>query len=152
MEQLELELELEREEMEEKRKRYERSHIPNVSDSQANRIFTCNNIGCKDLEFHSREDIRRHSEVHSIPTCSRCRKVFKSEDSLFEHMNAGHLKIRRPYKCSECPCDGPFGPAIFVSRKQLTDHLIRIHSKRIKRSGYYFDKRSASFLYETEDC
>ena len=152
---LELEIELEREEMEQKSIRKKRRHeedTNNDPDSQARRIFTCRHIRCKDLEFHSRGDLRRHSKVHGTSACSRCTKVFKYEDSLFEHMNAVHLKIRRPYICSECPGDGRLGPAIYVSRKQLTDHLKRIHSKRIHRSGYSFENSSASFLYETEAC
>ena len=152
---LELEKELEREEMEQKSTRKKRRHeedTNNDSDSQARRIFTCRHIRCKDLKFHSRGDLRRHSKVHGTPACSRCTKVFKYEDSLFEHMNAVHLKIRRPYQCSECPGDGRLGPAIYVSKKQLTYHLKRLHSKRINRSGYSFENSSASFLYETEAC
>jgi len=153
---LELEKELEREEMEQKsirKKRRQEEGTNNDSDSQARRILRCRHIGCKDLEFHSREELKSHiSKVHMTPACSRCKRVFKSEDSFFEHMNASHLKIRRPYVCSECPGDGRLGPAVYVSRKQLTDHLDRIHSKRISRSGYSFENSSASFLYETEAC
>ena len=90
----------------------------------------------------------RHSkEVHVTSTCLRCSKVFKYKLALFEHMNAAHLKIRRPYKCSECPGDWRH-----VSKSQLTDHLRTVHSKRIKRGEYFFEKWSASFVYETDDC
>ena len=155
---LELELELERKEMENKRTRskqgtYERyeKDFHNVSDSQGNRIFTCLNIKCRDLIFHSCEELRRHSNVHMNSACSRCSKLCFYEHSLFEHMNVAHLKIRRPFVCSECPGDG-LGRKIYASRRQLTSHLRKVHSKRINRSGYSCENMSASYLYETEDC
>ena len=86
---------------------------------------------------------------HCSFICSRCTKTFKFEDSLFEHMNAAHLKIRKPYECSECVGDGRLGPAVYVSRKQLTDHLRRIHSMRIRKIRYNFKNGSAAFEYET---
>lgn len=143
-------LELEREEMEEKKNREKRSQeVDTNNDPHTRKIFTCPYRRCKDLEFHTRGDLKRHSKVHSTPVCSRCKKEFKYEDSLFEHMNAAHLKIRRPYVCSECPDDGP---PIFVSIRQLEDHLRRVHSKKINRRGYSFENESASFLYQTEAC
>ena len=125
-----LELELERKEMEnkrtrEKREAYERyeNDFHNVSDSQGNRVFTCLNIKCRDLKFHSCEELRRHSNVHMNSACSRCSKLCFYEKSLFEHMNGPHLKIRRPYVCSECPGDGSPGLIDYASRKQLKSHL-----------------------------
>ena len=112
---------------------------------------------CRDLKFHSCEELRRHSNVHMNSACSRCSKLCFYEKSLFEHMNVAHLKIRWPYVCSECPgseCpgDGSPGSIIYASRRKLTSHLRKVHSKRISRSGYSFENMSASFLYETEDC
>ena len=131
--------------------RYEKD-FHNVSDSQGNRMFTCLNIKCRDLIFHSCEELRRHSNVHMNSACSRCSKLCFYEKSLFQHMNAAHLKIRRPYVCSECPGDGSPGSIIYATRRKLTSHLRKVHSKRISRSGYSFENMSASFLYETEDC
>ena len=64
-------------------------------------------------------------------------------------MNAAHLKIRKPYECSECVGDGRLGPAVYVSRRQLTDHLRRIHSMRIRKIRYNFKNGFAAFEYET---
>ena len=64
-------------------------------------------------------------------------------------MNASHLKIKKPYECSECVGDGRLGPAVYVSRKRLTDHLRRIHSMRIRKIRYNFQNGSAAFEYET---
>ena len=104
--------------------------MKNMSDSQANRK-------------------RRAKNKHCSFVCSRCTKIFKHDDSLFEHMNAVHLKIRKPYECSECHGDGRLGPAVYVSRRQLTDHLRRIHSMRIRHIQYTFKNGSAEFEYET---
>lgn len=138
-------LELEREEMEDKRSKQRLED----KQSQANRMFTCRKLKCKgkDLKFYSREDLRRHSkEVHCHwkSLCPRCSKVCINEEFLFEHTNTIHFKIRCPFVCSECDRR--------ESRKRLTNHLRTLHSKTIKRSEYFFENESASFVYETDDC
>ena len=56
-------------------KRKHEDDMKNMSDSQANRKRCAKN-------------------KHCIFVCSRCTKIFKHDDSLFEHMNAVHLKIQ----------------------------------------------------------
>ena len=128
-----------------------------VADSQYKTVLLCHHKKCKGLKFHSGAALKRHNKIHvnekeKDPQCSRCLQVFKHADSLFSHMNAAHFKIRMPYECSECPGNELLGPPVFVSRKQLVDHLKSVHSMRIKRGGYSFENESASFLYQTEAC
>ena len=122
-----IEVELKKKKIEDKRK-HEDTH--DISDSRAKRK-------------------RRPKKIHCTFGCSRCSKMFKYEDSLFEHMNAVHFKIRKPYECSECVGDGRLGPAVFISRKQLIDHLREIHSMRIRQIRYNFKNESVVFEYET---
>jgi DNA-directed RNA polymerase subunit RPC12/RpoP len=105
-----------------------KAHITDVHEIPcpycSERVITKNSL-LKHLEGSHKE------RIFISYVCHLCKKVFKTEDALFQHMRLKgfHIKSRESYECPQC--DGEF-----LSKGLYLDHLIQTKHNLIQQPNW----------------